>query len=261
MSTRSILAGKWWGSFRRVFSVVIWPAGTSLLLAYDRGHWVGFGLLLGLVLAYGAAITSLGLAAATWVRRLGRAVALCVTSYVLFFIVWPIWVLLAAVGRFSENTITAMMMGDPPYGEFVGTLAASASSFPRRRFLRRDDLYLGMFAWIAAHVAVAGFLYLATLATFDHCLGRVPEDGPRPPLRRRSRSSLTHAELLAMVPTVSRRVRGRARSGFIGIRRPLMRRLDEEVAIGSEYTGWTPPTGDLTCRCAWDQDRSSSTSG
>ena len=44
---------------------------------------MGFGLLLGLVLAYGAAITSLGLAAATWVRRLGRAVALCVTSYVL----------------------------------------------------------------------------------------------------------------------------------------------------------------------------------
>ena len=178
MSTRSILAGKWWGSFRRVFSIAIWPAGTSLFLAYDRGYWAGFGLLLGLVLAYGAAITSMGLAAATWVRRLGRAVALCVTGYVLFVIVWPILVVLVA-GRVSENTITAMMMGDPPYGAFVGTMAASASSFPTGGDLRRDDLYLGMFVWIAAHIAVAGFLYLATLATFDRCLGACPRTASR----------------------------------------------------------------------------------
>ena len=128
-----------------VFSIAIWPAGTSLFLAYDRGYWVGFGLLLALVLAYGAAITSLGLAAATWVRRLGRAVALCVTSYVLFVVIWPIWVMIAA-GGWSENTITAMMMGDPPYGAFVGTLAASASSFPMGGFVQREDVYSGMFS-------------------------------------------------------------------------------------------------------------------
>ena len=201
MSTRSILAGKWWGSFRRVFGIVIWPAGTSLFLAYDRGYWVGFGLLLGLVLAYGAAITSLGLAAATWSRRLGRAIALCVTTYVVFAIVWPILVLLVA-GQRSQSTITAMMMGDPPIGAVFGTMATSASSFPAGGFVRQEDLYFGMVLWIAAHVAVAGLLYLATLATFDRCLGRTPEDGTLPPLRRPSRSSLAHAELLAMVPAV-----------------------------------------------------------
>ena len=31
----------------------------------------------------------------------------------------------------------------------------------------------------------------------------MPEDGQSPPLRRPSRSSLTHAELLALVPSVS----------------------------------------------------------
>ena len=82
MSTRSILAGKWWGSFRGVCSIVIWPAATAMFLADDRGTWVGYWLFLGLMLAYGAAITSLGLALATWVSRLGRAVALCVTAYV-----------------------------------------------------------------------------------------------------------------------------------------------------------------------------------
>ena len=43
------------------------------------GYWAIYIVLLGLVLAYGAAITSLGLALATWVSRLGRAIALCVT--------------------------------------------------------------------------------------------------------------------------------------------------------------------------------------
>ncbi len=79
MSTRSILAGKWWGSFRRVLSVAIWPAATSIVLAPRRRVLDAYLALLGLVLAYGAAITSLGLALATWVSRLGRAVALCVT--------------------------------------------------------------------------------------------------------------------------------------------------------------------------------------
>ena len=90
MPTRLILAGKWWGSFRRIVGVAIWPAATTAFLAHDSGYWIGALLLPGLVLAYGAAITSLGLAAATWVRRLGRAVALCVTSYVLFLVGWPI---------------------------------------------------------------------------------------------------------------------------------------------------------------------------
>ena len=48
-----------------------------------------------------------------------------------------------------------------------------------------EDLYFGMVFWIAVHFAVAACVFLATLATFDHCLGRVPDGGTSPPLRRR----------------------------------------------------------------------------
>ena len=61
-----------------VLWVAIWPAATTVFLVLDHGHWSNYLVLLGLVLAYGATITSLGLALATWVSRLGRAVALCV---------------------------------------------------------------------------------------------------------------------------------------------------------------------------------------
>ena len=61
MLTRSILAGKWWGSFRPVLNVVIWPAATSPVLLAEGGSWMSYLALLGLVLAFGAAIASLGL--------------------------------------------------------------------------------------------------------------------------------------------------------------------------------------------------------
>ncbi len=57
--------------------------------------------------------------------------------------------------------------------------------------------------WIAAYLAAAGLVFLATLATFDGCLGRIPDDGARPPLRRPGKSTLSNDELLALVPSSS----------------------------------------------------------
>ena len=48
----------------------------------DDGSWLCYFLLLLSVASYGATITSLGLAIATWVDRLGRAVTWCVTAYI-----------------------------------------------------------------------------------------------------------------------------------------------------------------------------------
>ena len=42
------------------------------------------------MLSYGAAITSMGLALATWVPRLGRAIAINVVIFVLITIGWPL---------------------------------------------------------------------------------------------------------------------------------------------------------------------------
>ena len=212
MSTRSILAGKWWGSFRRVLGVAIWPAATSLFLAYDRGYWVGFGLLLGLVLAYGAAITSLGLAAGDVGAPAGPGVALCVTTYVVFSSAGRSWSC-SSRGTGRESTITAMMMGDPPVGTFFGTLATSAIELPRPAAScptgRPATSGCSPGSWSMS--PSRRVLFLATLATFDRCLGRIPDDGTSPPSRRPTRSSLTHRRAAGHGAYGPRRVRGRAR--------------------------------------------------
>ena len=83
MSTRSILAGKWWGTFRQIGPVLFWPAVLpSFWLLLDTGNVARLLLLIGIDPGLRRLITSLGLALATWVSRLGRAVALCVTAYV-----------------------------------------------------------------------------------------------------------------------------------------------------------------------------------
>ena len=53
------------------------PAGrcSTIALSFHTGHLWGVALMAALILAYGAAITSLGLALATWIPRMGRAAA------------------------------------------------------------------------------------------------------------------------------------------------------------------------------------------
>ena len=88
LSTFAIVVGKWWGAFRLAPHVIFWPALLAGILLWDGGSWVAYLLLLGLLLVYCAVTASLGLAVATWVSRLGRAVALCVTVVVGFSIGW-----------------------------------------------------------------------------------------------------------------------------------------------------------------------------
>jgi ABC-type transport system involved in multi-copper enzyme maturation permease subunit len=200
MPTRSILAGKWWGGFRRVFFVAIWPAATTALLAHDSGYWGGYLLLLGLVLAHGAVITSLGLAMATWVNRPGRAIALCVTIHVLSMIGWPI--LLSIAFRGYRTVVQALLVGDPPVGVLFATMGTSASGFELiGPGINREEFCVWAFGWIVVLAVVAATLFGATLATFDGCLERIPDDGLRLPPRPRGRSSLSTDELLALVPS------------------------------------------------------------
>ena len=128
MSTRSILAGKWWGTFRQVLNVVIWPAATSPVLLVEGGSWMSYLALLGLVLAFGAAIASLGLALATWVSRLGRAVALCITAHIAWMVGWP-FVVAVCVGTPAMRH-TGMMLGDPPCGMLFGTFGIAPAGPP-----------------------------------------------------------------------------------------------------------------------------------
>ena len=107
LSTRTIVMGKWLGTFRLVPWVVLGPGLVALALA--TGHrpglsrqWsadsslgdrlFGVALFVATILAHGAAITSVGLILATWIRRQSRAIAVSVTLFVLVSIGWPILV-------------------------------------------------------------------------------------------------------------------------------------------------------------------------
>ena len=86
LSTRSIVLGKWWGAFRGVPPLTVLPVLIAAALATHTGFALGPALIGGLILAYGAAITSLGLALATWMPRMGRAVGLTAGLYVVVLI-------------------------------------------------------------------------------------------------------------------------------------------------------------------------------
>src|SRR5260370_17646085 len=84
LSTRKIVLGKWLGTFRLVPPMAILP-GLVILCAggVDFERLWGALFVMTFVLCSGAAITSLGLAMATWFSRLGRAVGLTLTVYIL----------------------------------------------------------------------------------------------------------------------------------------------------------------------------------
>jgi ABC-type transport system involved in multi-copper enzyme maturation permease subunit len=175
MSTRSILAGKWWGTFRQIGPVLFWPELFSFWLLLDTARWIHFLLLIGTILGYGAVITSLGLALATWVSRLGRAVALCITAYVVFSIGWPI---LIGVLFKPDSLGRSLMMGCPAVGTLAVISLIGRDVFP---YQYDEGTYtVAATLWTAFNLLAAANLFAATVMTFDRRLGRMPEKGGRP---------------------------------------------------------------------------------
>ena len=111
LPTASIVWGKWWGAFRIVPLLAFWPTvvigvhpwshstsnaclKTTAPMAVPSSSTTGLETFLVvqmamIVLVHGAAITSLGLAVATWIPRPGRAVRpFRVAAYVLVSVGW-----------------------------------------------------------------------------------------------------------------------------------------------------------------------------
>ena len=129
------------------------------------------------------AIASLGLALATWISRLGRAVAICVGIVVGFSVGWLILVMSVSSRDFVG---IPLIMGSPLYGTAAAMSGVvSGSDGP----IGSDAWYalVGAMIWIVLHGGAAAFLFGVTIATFDRCMGRIAETsvpGARRPTKK-----------------------------------------------------------------------------
>jgi ABC-type transport system involved in multi-copper enzyme maturation permease subunit len=182
LPTRTIVLGKWWGAYRSAVLLAVLPGlvaaaatGGSFL-----GCW-GASLLVGLVLAYGAATTSLGLALSTWVARPGRALALGVLFFVLVTVGPFLPLLLLRWGPGGESLASAS-----PFfgmGELTDVLGRHGGPGGNELEILGWDV-----VWLLIYLGTAVALLVLTLATFDRCLGRVDTGAPSGwagPARRR----------------------------------------------------------------------------
>lgn len=179
LSTGEILWGKWWGAYRIVPWLTVLPALLGYVLATeDSTLWMAFYLLIGLILAYGAALTSLGLALATWIARPGRVMSVAIGIHLLVTVGWIFLImalsprvdsaqgLMEASSFFGPGMLTALMAEPRQFHNAMGARCLSWAM-----------------VWIAVDSLVALALYLAMWVSFDRCLGRVPER----PLSQRAR--------------------------------------------------------------------------
>src|SRR3954451_8927345 len=134
LPTSTIVWGKWWGTFAMVPRLAILPIWVAAGLAMVSGQGIAVALLVGLILAYAAAITSLGLALATWIPNLSRVVTISVVVYLMVSIGWPLLVLApGAVGNsYGEHTWLALSSASPFFGAFSMTLLSGSfgDSYP-----------------------------------------------------------------------------------------------------------------------------------
>jgi ABC-type transport system involved in multi-copper enzyme maturation permease subunit len=180
LPTATIVRGKWRWAFRRVPLLAILPTFMTLLLT-AVGRWAGPLLIMALILAQGAAVTSLGLALATWSRRAGRAPALCASACLGMFLGWPVLIFFLSANAPRDDWFPYwVMMGSPVVSM---TLLTRASIAPYALDPWPGVAFAAL-CWTAAYAAAAGTLFGLTLLTFDGCLGRIPDVPGRPKRRR-----------------------------------------------------------------------------
>jgi ABC-type transport system involved in multi-copper enzyme maturation permease subunit len=162
LTTGQVLWGKWWGTFRVVPRLAVLPLlmiGPAVLLS---GTVQSAALTAALILAYGAAFTSLGLALAVWVSRPGRAALLSATVCVLLTVGWLLFALLL----FGHQRLEYLGMGSPWFGP--GNL-----TFHARDYRMHDEVFTGALWWTAGYLTAAAALMAVAFRSFERCLGRV----------------------------------------------------------------------------------------
>ncbi len=194
LSTRSIVLSKWLGAFRGVPPLTVLPVLIAAALATHTGFALGPALIGGLVVAYGAAITSLGLALATWLPRMGRAIGLTAGLYVVVLIgAIPVGTIL--FGKGASGARDGFASASPFWGVGFSSAMFGGTAGPGHE-IEKQAAWLVF--WIVAYGLVAIGLLLATLKTFNRCLGRIdnrlPAEQPFPHPARKPATWLPDAE-------------------------------------------------------------------
>jgi len=166
LSSRSIVLAKWLGALATVPRLAVLPVAAALAVACISRRFEGVIAIGGVVLCYGAALASLGLALATWLPRTGWATTLGVAAHVLVTVGWFFLVAIATLG-----TPTRMGLGIASASPFIAVSFAT---------MAMQDMPWGdwrifvawLVCWMVIELAVALALLTATLASFDRCLGR-----------------------------------------------------------------------------------------
>jgi ABC-type transport system involved in multi-copper enzyme maturation permease subunit len=181
MASRSIVLGKWWGAYRVVPRLAILPG----LLMLGRGFYTLSwgealaiaGLVVGLVLAYGAVIVGLGLLVAIAQPRPGRAAAIGVASYLGLTVAYPA----AALPLFRNMSGSLLPLWPSP---FFGPYVPSCIACWGRNGPWRNFWIIHGYLFLAAVALVGLILRWAALRLFDRGLGRVREQGEQSPIPR-----------------------------------------------------------------------------
>jgi ABC-type transport system involved in multi-copper enzyme maturation permease subunit len=165
LSATSILWGKWWGVFRTVPWLAVIPCLTASAFAYRSGGWLWVLATGGLVLSYGAAITSLGIASMIWRPRLGHALVLSTCVYALTTVGWPSLHFLVSDG----NVVTALLASGSPFFGVLGSIEGATRSGKQDY----DYVLIVILTWIVFYSLVAFFLLYLTRKDFYRCLGGI----------------------------------------------------------------------------------------
>jgi ABC-type transport system involved in multi-copper enzyme maturation permease subunit len=163
LSCGQIVLGKWLGTFRVVPLLAILPWLTIAVIAYiqDERSWSTQCLFVAYMLAAGAAITSLGLAMATWFSRPGRAIGTTIAVY-LILAVGSMGTTMMKFGRRGEG----LAMASPFYWTHLTTRAVLDYHF--QWFPFSDWAYF----WAALSAVASIGLLLWIMAGFERHLGR-----------------------------------------------------------------------------------------
>jgi ABC-type transport system involved in multi-copper enzyme maturation permease subunit len=175
IDSRRIVLGKWWGAFRIIPRLAILPALLMLKQGWVRGvlpEAVGAAaLVVGLVLAYGAAVTGLGLLVAIHQPTQRRAVALTVACYVAATMAYPA-IVLPVFNLGPPDSLPLWV--SPFFGVLVPTLGLDVS-------IRGFDVPnpVQAIGFLGFEMFVARVLLKVALGSFDRGMGRVADRSRR----------------------------------------------------------------------------------